>query len=110
MRRFRIEATWHDGPEVRVEFERIESLSAEQVARMRASGMLRADDEPVGGLHLGQLVIEDPIAMTPKRVRRMALRWLAENAGMTETDSYEMQIAVRADLEALARLEALGVF
>lgn len=44
--------------------------------------------------------------MTPKRMRRAALEWLAEHAGMTDDDSYELQLAVHDHLEVLARIEA----
>lgn len=105
MRRYHIEATWHDGY-VEIELDRIAPLTPAQHQRMLDTGMMRPDDDPVARTEIGRIRVTDPAAMTPKRVRRAALAWLAEHAGMTDDDSYELQYAVRTDLDALARLEA----
>ncbi|HEY1820389.1 MAG TPA: hypothetical protein VGG83_10700 [Trebonia sp.] len=105
MARYRIEATWDDDG-VRLQYGRATRIPPEHEARMRERGMLGPDDEPVSIQQLGQSHITDKAQMTNKHVRRTALAWLAEHAGMTDADSYEMQLAVRSHLEALGRLEA----
>lgn len=105
MRRFHIEATWHDGY-VEVQLDRIAPLNPEQHWRMLERGMMKPDDDPVGRTEIGRFQLTEPMQMTPKRVRRAALEWLAEHAGMTDDDSYELQLAVHDHLEVLARIEA----
>jgi hypothetical protein len=105
MRRFHVDATWRDGA-VEVTLDRIEPLDPQQHQRMLQRGMMKPDDDPVGRSEIGRIEITEPRQMTPKRVRRAALDWLAEHAGMSDDDSYEMQIAVKSDLDALTRLEA----
>jgi len=109
MNRYRIDATWRldDGdPSVRLEFEKIERYDEAQQARLVAVGMLRPDDDPVGRASIGELVVTELADMTPKRVRRTALAWLAENAGMRPEDSYELHTATQDAREVLARIEA----
>lgn len=105
MARYHIDATWNDGY-VELEFRWAAPLTPEHAAHLTEAGMLRADDEPVSQVQLGQLRITEPMQMTTKRVRAAAVAWLAEHAGYTDTDSYEMLLAVRGTLDALERLEA----
>lgn len=105
MRRFHIEATWHDGY-VEVALDHIEPLDPEHHQLLLERGMMKPDDDPVGRTEVGRIQLTEPTQMTPKRVRRTALTWLAEHAGMTDDDSYELQLAVHDHLEVLARIEA----
>lgn len=105
MRKFHIEATWRETG-VQVQMDRIIPVPPEQAARMIERGILRADDEPVAREQIGEITITYPEGGIPKRVRRAALDWLTQHAGMTDDDTYELHVAVHADLEALARLEA----
>ncbi len=104
MARFRIEATWHDD-RVDLCFERCVRLEPDHAARLRARGMLGPDDDAMASTPIGEMAVTEPRKMTPKRVRRAGLDWLAEHAGMIADDSFELQIAVQGDLEALTRLE-----
>jgi len=104
--RFYVEETWRDGG-VDVTLFRVEPFPAEHAARMIERGMLKPDDEPVGPVKRGEFTVTEPMAMSPKRVRRAALAWLAEHEGMTEADSVEIQVGTAAALEVLARIEEM---
>jgi hypothetical protein len=106
MARFYIEATWRsDG--VAVEMDRVEPLTPERVQRMIERGVLRTEDDRLVRRRVGELTVPYPDGGFPKRVRRAALDWLAEHAGMTEADSFELQMATDDARQVLARLEAL---
>lgn len=105
MAQFYIEETiGPDGAEVVL--HRVEPLAPDQAQRLIARGMLKPDDEPVGRTQIGAFTVDYPDGAFPKKVRRAALAWLAEHAGMTEADSVEIQLATREGLELLARIEA----
>lgn len=109
MARYRIDATWKldDGdPSVHLAFEKIEPLEPDHAQHLATVGMLRADDDPVGRVDIGELTITELGEMTPKRVRRAGLAWLAEHAGMRPEDSYELHTVTQDGRELLARIEA----
>lgn len=67
--------------------------------------MLKPDDELVGNMQIGEFVVDYPDGAFPKKVRRAALDWLEQNAGMTADDSFELQHWAQDIRELLARLE-----
>ena len=105
MARFYIEETF--GPDgARVELHRIEPIDPAQAARLIARGMLKADDERTASRKVGEFTLDYPAGGFPKKVRRAALEWLREHEGMTDADSFEIQIATQDAREVLARIEA----
>lgn len=105
MTHFHIEATWRDGG-VDVECYRIEPLTPEHAARLVEVGMLKPTDEKLTQVKVGEFVVPYPDGGFPKRVRRAALDWLAEHAGYTHADTFELQMWTGEVKETLARLEA----
>lgn len=105
MARFNVQETWREHG-VDVELYRVQPLEPGHAARLIERGMLKADDEPVGQFKIGEFTIGYPEGGFPKKVRRAALAWLAEHAGMTEADSVEIQLSTDGVDEVLARLEA----
>jgi hypothetical protein len=103
-RRYHVDATWCDGY-VELEYHEIEPLTPEHAARLIERGMLRADDEPVGRVKIGEMRVTEPRLMTPKRVKIAGRAWLAEHAEGPALE-IEWQFGSRELLEALARLEA----
>lgn len=105
MTRFYIEAIWsEDG--VGVELHAIEPLPPGQAQRMIQRGTLNADDEQVTRRRIGEFTVAYPEGAFPMKVRRRALDWLAEHAGMTAADSFELQRWTQETGAVLARLEA----
>lgn len=94
MARFRINATWREA-EVLVVLERTEP----------DVGILDFDTE-VSRVEVGRMSITEPIAMTPRNVRRAALEQLALYLGMTDQDSYELQMWSDLTRDQLERLVA----
>lgn len=105
MARFYVEETWGDGG-VEVVLYRIAPIRPEHAAHMRERGALGPDDEPVGRVQIGEFTVDYPDGGFPKKVRRAALDWLVEHAGMTDADSIEIQLWTNGLRELLERLEA----
>jgi hypothetical protein len=110
MARFKIEATWDEDPDgapvVQVEYARLEQIDDTAFAQMVSVGHMRPDDEPVVWDVLGDELVTDLPLLSPKRVRRHALDWLAEHAQMVGADSFELVIWQRAGRDALEQIEA----
>lgn len=105
MARFYAEATWRDGG-VDVECYRIDPLPPDRAARLIERGMLKADDEQVGQVKVGALVVDYPDGGYPKRVRRAIAEWLAEHAGYGDGDSIDILMSTEDVRGLLERLEA----
>lgn len=105
---YQAEATWRPDEsgerlEVALEFFRL-ALSADGAPV--GLGDLLGEDAPRERRSLGRMLVAEPALITPLRVRRAALEWLRDVAGMTGADSLEYRIATQADVEFLDRLTA----
>lgn len=108
MARYKIEATWGEvdgSPVVELEFDRLKRLDDEAAERLISIGHMQAGDRTVWEV-LGAQQVKDLPLMTQRRVREAALEWLAEHAGMTPDDSFELYHWLRADRDALGQIEA----
>lgn len=104
-----VEATWKPAGArlvVDVEFYRTAASGSPMDADVSLGGLL-AEDVALSRRLLGQIRIDDPFEITPLRVRRRAIGWLRDVAGMTGGDVLEMSRATQADIAFLDRLAAL---
>lgn len=106
---FQAEATWRpdqSGKRLEVEIIFFQLTQADGGAPVSVADLL-GEESPRERHILGHTVVADPDPITLIHVRRAALKWLRDTAGMTGTDCFELRISTQADVEFLDRLTAL---
>lgn len=106
---FQAEATWRPNSsgerlEVDLMFCQLFRLADDAPASL---GNLIDDEHPNVRRMIGATKVSHPDLVTLLRVRKVALEWLRDNAGMTGSDSFELRVSTQADVEFLDRLAAL---